>query len=217
MTENELRKMQNQLRFGLSGYDYIGMIEPAHYVNLQDGVNFQGKRCVFWHLHALVWGTSRKTLTRRLRKLVIARKYVPIADGLKATDVREVAQGTLPARVSYMLKSPTKGYRVTRVHRTDEFGATLVDANDDPLRTFKHGKEDLRPGEMIDLFHSMKYMTLDQLAVAGGDGVQILKEIKSTVFRAAKALERGPMRMKSAARSRSCTSAVANPRYRARA
>jgi hypothetical protein len=82
LTEADLELIKNRLRYGLREFSYFGMVEPAYYVNLQRGPRFNGKRCMFWHLHALVWGVSRKELKKRLRKLVRAGHYGAIADGL---------------------------------------------------------------------------------------------------------------------------------------
>jgi hypothetical protein len=59
-TEIDLEIIKNRLRYGLREFSYLGMIEPAYYVNLQRGVRYDGKRCMFWHMHALVWGVSGK-------------------------------------------------------------------------------------------------------------------------------------------------------------
>lgn len=48
LTDAGLEFIKNRLRFGLRGYSYLGMIEPAYYVNLQHGVRYAGKRCMFW-------------------------------------------------------------------------------------------------------------------------------------------------------------------------
>ena len=48
-----------QLRNGLKGLSYIGMIEPGYYVNIAKGTNVQTKTLVSWHLHAVAWGKSQ--------------------------------------------------------------------------------------------------------------------------------------------------------------
>jgi hypothetical protein len=154
------------------------MIEPAYYVNLQRGVRYDGKRCMFWHLHALVWGVSRKELKKRLRKLVIGGRYVAIADGLDPSHTRKIKQGRLPAHVAYLLKSPSKAYRVSVRDREDESGQPITDADGVVLQQFKQGKSDLRHGDRIVLFHAMKHFYLDKLAVAGREGAGILRAVK---------------------------------------
>jgi hypothetical protein len=178
LTDTDLAVIKQRLRYGLRGSSYIGMVEPAYYVNLQAGTRYHGKRCMFWHLHALVWATSRKKLRRRFRNLVKDGRYTSIAEGLKATHSREIKQGRLPAHVAYLVKSPSKAYRVSVRDREDSRGRPVTDSDGVVLRQFKQGKAKLRHGEQITIFHAMKHLYLDQLAVAGGAGVGLLKEAK---------------------------------------
>lgn len=178
LTDAGLEFIKNRLRFGLRGYSYLGTIEPAYYVNLQPGVRYEGKRCMFWHLHALVWGVTRKELRKRLRKLVKAGRYVAIADGLDATHTRKIKQGRLPRSVAYIVKSPCKAYRVSVRDREDDLGRPITDADGVVLQQFKQGKSALRHSDRIMIFHTMKHLHLDRLAVAGGDGARLLKTAK---------------------------------------
>ncbi|MDI3561720.1 hypothetical protein [Bradyrhizobium sp. Arg816] len=183
LTDNELQMMKNRLRFGLRDFAYLGMVEPAYYVNLQQGVRYNGRRCMYWHLHALVWGVSRKELKKRLRKLVRSGHYSAIADGLRATHIRKIKQGRLPRYVAYLLKSPCRGYRLSVRDREDESGRPIIDADGVVLRQFKQGKANLRYCERIAIFHAMKHLHLDKLAVAGGDGASLLKTAKRIALR----------------------------------
>jgi hypothetical protein len=178
LKEDDLESIKDRLRYGLRRFSYFGMVEPAYYVNLQHGVRFGGKRCMFWHLHALVWGVSRKKLKKHLRKLVEADRYVAIADGLDATHIRKIKQGRLPAHVAYLVKSPSKAYRVSVRDREDKCGQPVTDADGVVLRQFKQGKSDLRHGDRIVIFHAMKHLFLDKLAVAGGEGAGMLRTVK---------------------------------------
>jgi hypothetical protein len=178
LTDSDLAVIKQRLRYGLRGLSYIGAVEPAHYVNLQAGTRFNGIRCLFWHLHALVWGTSQKELKKRFRKLVKAGRYASIADGLKATHSRRIKQGRLPAHVAYLVKSPSNAYRVSVRDRVDRRGQPVTDSDGVVLKQFKQGKAKLRHAEQITIFHAMKHLYLDQLTVAGREGVGLLKEAK---------------------------------------
>jgi hypothetical protein len=183
LTEADLELIKNRLRYGLREFSYFGVVEPAYYVNLQQGVRYAGKRCMFWHLHALVWGVSHKKLKKHLRKLVQAGYYSAIGDGLDATHTRKIKQGRLPRHVAYVLKSPCKTYRVSARSRTDELGRPITNADGVVLQQFKQGKANLRHGDRIVLFHAMKHLHLDKLAVAGGDGAKLLKTAKRVALR----------------------------------
>jgi hypothetical protein len=184
LTEADLELIKNRLRYGLRKFSYFGMVEPAYYVNLQHGVRYAGKRCMFWHLHALVWGVSQKALKKHLRGLVKVGRYAAIADGLDATHTRKIKQGRLPRHVAYVLKSPCKAYRLSVRDREDKLGRPVIDANGVVLQKFKQGKANLRHGDRIVLFHAMKHLHLDKLAVAGGDGAKLLKAAKRVSLKA---------------------------------
>lgn len=184
LTDDDLELIKNRLRYGLRKLSFFGMVEPAYYVNLQAGVRYDGKRCLFWHLHALVWGVSHKALKKRLAKLVKAGRYAAIADGMDATDTSKIEQGRLPTHLAYILKSPCKTYRVSVQDRQDASGQPVVDADGVVLRRFKQGsKANLRHGDRIVLFHAMKHLHLDRLAVAGGDGAKLLKTAKRVALK----------------------------------
>jgi hypothetical protein len=46
------------------------------------------------------------------------------------------------------------------------------------ISKFKQKKSDFRPGERITVFRLMQEMYLDQLAVAGGEGTDILRRVR---------------------------------------
>jgi hypothetical protein len=98
--------------------------------------------------------------------------------------VKKARQGTLPELTGYMLKAPSKAYRVRRqADLTKPDGSIRVNADGEVLAKFVQGKSDLRPGEHIRLFKMMRYLYLDGLAFAGGDGVALLARAKSAALR----------------------------------
>jgi hypothetical protein len=129
---------------------------------------------MFWHLHALVWGISREALTALLRDLEASGRYIAIAEGFKGAHAEKITQGDLPKVVSYMLKSPSWADRLSRLEEKGPDGEVQTDIDGQPLTTHRQGKSELRPGERITLFHTVKNLYLDKLAVAGGEGVGLL-------------------------------------------
>jgi hypothetical protein len=109
------------LRRGLRGLSYLGLLEPAYYVNVCPGTYVHGKRMVSWHLHLIAWGEASKKLGKRIERLNARRILLPIADGLAA-------------------------------------------AHQKRLRL-------------------MQDMYLDQLAIGGGEGANILRRVKRTAQR----------------------------------
>jgi hypothetical protein len=165
----DLYKMKHAIWAAMRGLSFLGMIEPAFYTNLEDGI-FPDKKCIFWHLHALVWGVSFRQLKRLEKSLNGSGKFQAIAPGFDPADARPVTQGTLPVVAGYVLKSPANAYRVYGFNK---------DPNDPSIAPYyKQWKEKLRPGERITLFHALKHHHLDQLALSGGEGRQLLARAK---------------------------------------
>jgi hypothetical protein len=160
-----------RLRYGLKGLLYIGMIEPAYYVNIAPGTHVQTKTLVSWHLHAVAWGKSKREMTRLISRLNrMSRHYRPIADCFVGALARTIREDTLPQTLGYILKSPTNSYRIANWYRRTKSGERRYG--------FKQNKDELRLGERVTLFHLMKNMRLDELAMGGGEGARLLRNAK---------------------------------------
>jgi hypothetical protein len=162
------------LRRGLRGLSYIGMIEPAYYVNMCQGTHVHGKRMVSWHLHLLAWGESKSAIKTRIEGLNKG-SLLPIADGLPAAHQKRISKGKLADKFCYMLKAPKKAYRLYKYEQ--------VTADGEIILRFRQKKDDLRPGERLTLFQLMKEMNLDHLALGGGEGAEILRRVKRRTVR----------------------------------
>src|ERR1700730_18628164 len=169
----EISRFIRILRRGLRGLSYLGMIEPAYYVNLCDGTHVHGKRRVSWHLHLIAWGERRKSLKNRIDRLNEHKILLPIADGLASAHQKRISKGKLPSKIGYVLKAPKKAYRL--------FKRELITVDGEVIYKFKQKKNDFRPGERLTLFRLMQDMYLHQLAVAGGEGAVILRRLKRRV------------------------------------
>jgi hypothetical protein len=163
------------LRRGLRGLSYLGMVEPAYYVNLAEGARIHGKRMVSWHVHLLAWGETRSAIKTRIASLNNKGILLPMADGLAAAHQKRISKGQLASKVAYILKAPRKAYRLYRYEQITTDGEIIF--------RFRQKKDDLRPGERLTLFRLMEDMYLDQLALAGGEGAEILRRLKRRVLR----------------------------------
>jgi hypothetical protein len=75
---------------------------------------------------------------------------------------------------------------VTRSRRSDKdtFACVAkaprarITADGEVTFAFKQKNNDFRPGERLTVFRLMQEMYLDQLALAGGEGVNILRRVK---------------------------------------
>jgi hypothetical protein len=151
------------------------MIEPAYYTNVCEGTHVHGKRLVSWHVHLLAWGESRSSIKTRIEGLNKDGILLPIADGLAAAHQKRISKAKLASKIAYVLKAPKKAYRLYKYEQITPDGEILL--------RFKQKKDDLRPGERLTLFRLMKDMNLDQLAVAGGEGADILRRVKRRILR----------------------------------
>jgi hypothetical protein len=158
------RKLGGRMR----GLNYIGMIEPAFYYNAFDVIGQQTPPLVSWHGHFLVWSISRKPLSRIIKKLNC--KLEAVMPDFAAAHWKRVERGKFGKKICYIAKSPCKEYSVGKY--------TELGTNSEPH--CKHNRRDIRPGTRVKLFHLMRTMYLDQLTMAGGGGVDILKRIKSS-------------------------------------
>jgi hypothetical protein len=174
----DFEPIKRRMKLGLRGFSHLGLIEPALYTNLQAGVRFAGKRCVFWHAHALVWGTTHRKLQRHLRAQRQQSRFLAIAENLKGTDVRRIQQGTLPQVMRYLLKSPHVAYRVARSDLLAPTGEPLITQDGEVKARFFQHKANLRPGERVTLFHALKNRTFYDLTIAGGEGAAMLAQVK---------------------------------------
>jgi hypothetical protein len=156
------RKLGARLR----GSNYIGMIEPGYYYNAFDEESEKTPPLVSWHGHLLVWGISKEQLSRIIKKL--NRKLEAVMPDFAAAHWKRVERGKFGQKICYLAKSPCKEYSIGKY--------TVWEKNGEPH--YKHNKRDIRPGTRVKLFHLMQPMYLDQLTMAGGEVVEILKRIK---------------------------------------
>jgi hypothetical protein len=104
------------LRKALRGLSYIGIIEPALYVNIAPGTRWSGKRALSWHVHAICWGENRKQMRKRFARLNKQGIYRSIMLGQRGAHQKEIPRKFLTDsnrtffadKIRYMLKSPCK-------------------------------------------------------------------------------------------------------------
>jgi len=174
----DIPRFKRQLRRGLAGLSYIGMVEPALYVNVAPGTRWSNKRAVSWHLHAICWGENRSEMKERFSRLNEDGIYRSIMDDGVGAHQRQIPgkflrhrdRTFLADKLRYMLKSPRKAYRIYRTERVTPDGEIVP--------CFRQIKSELRKGDRITLFHLMKGLYLDELAVGGGEGTDMLRRIK---------------------------------------
>ena len=166
-----LQRIKRKLGAGLRGLSYIGMIEPGYYNVIYDESGERRKNVVSWHGHFLIWGISKKQLEHHLAK--IKSRFTPIMPGLCAVHKKIIPRDQFGYKLWYILKSPCKEYSIGKRRKPDETG----------LARFKQNSRQLRPENHVKLFNLMRGMYLDQLAMAGGEGRELLRPIKYEALR----------------------------------
>jgi hypothetical protein len=167
-----LSKIKRKLGAGLMGLSYIGMIEPGYYNVIYDKFGNQRKNVVSWHGHFLVWGITKKQLARHLAK--IKPRFTPIMPELCAVHKKIISPGQFGYKLWYLLKAPRKEYSIGRRRECNEKTGAAK---------FKQNSRKIRPGNRLKLFNLMQEMYLDKMAMAGGEGSELLRRIRYDALR----------------------------------
>jgi hypothetical protein len=168
-----LSRIKRKLGAGLRGLSYIGMIEPGYYDVIYDELGNKQKNVVSWHGHFLVWGITEKQLAKH--REAIKPRFTPIVPGLCAVHKKINPPDQFGYKLWYILKSPCKEYSIGERRECDE--------NTGAVR-LKQNSRKIRPGNRVKLFNLMRGMYLDKLAMAGGNGRELLRRIKYEALRA---------------------------------
>jgi hypothetical protein len=167
-----LSKIKRKIGAGLMGLSYIGMIEPGYYNVIYDQFCNQQKNVISWHGHFLVWGVIKRQLARHLTK--IKPRFTPIMPGLCALHKKRIAPEQFGYKLWYILKAPRKEYSIGQRRECDQKTGAAK---------FKQNSRKIRPGNRLKLFNLMRDMYFDKLAMAGGEGSELLQRIKYEALR----------------------------------
>lgn len=162
----DFRSIRRKLGGALQGLNYVGMIEPGYFNAIYDRDDVLLKNKVSWHGHFLVWGTSRAKLERWRRK-----RGARIACAIPhrcSIHIKRLRADQLGHRVGYINKSPSREYSVGRRKKLDRLGRPR----------YKQNSRALRAGHRVALFKALINVTLPELAMAGGEGQDLMRRIK---------------------------------------
>jgi hypothetical protein len=151
----------------LRGLNYVGMLDPGLYVSAQRTHDVD--RFIHYHLHALVWGITKKKLDAILED--IRPEIWPLLSYATAADVKLVRKHSLLQMVWYVAKAPRKQYQLWRRRRG----------------SLKQYKRQINGVNSVRLFAAMQDITLDQLTLAGGEGLRVLNRARRDVDRVCRA------------------------------
>jgi hypothetical protein len=168
-----LDPLKKMVRSALRGLSYLGVIEPATYVDYRR-LDREGRRVVCWHAHLVVWGVARKELKGRIDALNASvdgqvPEFQGMALGLKGAHFKAIERGQFGTKIAYMLKMPRKQYSVGfRRKLYEETG----------LIAYYNNKRKAGTKARVALFRLMRHLRLEELMIAGGNGSELLKVVK---------------------------------------
>jgi hypothetical protein len=125
--------------------------------------------------YRVITGVTLVKAAETLNRLNDQGMLLPIADGLVAAHQKCIFKGYLASKVGCILKAPRKAYRLYKWQQETSAGKVLL--------RFRQKKDDLRPGERLTLFRLLQDLHLDQLALAGGEGADLLRRVKRRALR----------------------------------
>lgn len=166
----DLDGMKRSLQADLRGLSYLGTFEPGYYASLPSKDGGPGYQAICWHPHLLMWDLTTDQTARAIGRLRNSPNYEAVVAEFDAVDARQVANGELPETVAYLLKPPSHAYRVTRYPWVGENGEVRLRSDGTPRFYVGQRSSNLRKGERVTVFHSMKHLGLEELLVAGGQG-----------------------------------------------
>ncbi|MGZ4987726.1 MAG: hypothetical protein ACXWBP_06790 [Limisphaerales bacterium] len=160
---------KRKIRNALKGMNFIGVIEPGYYPNVEWDNGWRVGCLVSFHAHIVVWDTSISKLRRRQRK--IEALFLPVTpDDRRATKFYEL---TILQKVLKVLRYSTKmsfeGY-------DKQFKANSV----------KQSHTDLQPLHHYRLFRFMRKHTLWDAWLAGGEGAELLRSVRKAALKVAR-------------------------------
>jgi hypothetical protein len=202
----DLKPLQAWVRQAMEGMSYLGFVEAAFYSNLTLGPEAKKARVkpkietkhrnkpttkkrhgtISWHVHLIVWGTSRATLKATVDD--ISAKHPSLITGLPAADYRRIRPEHFAGKVLYILKVPRE-YRVWPKKQE------VIDPETGEITTHATGRftqksRIMRSGDQVRMFEVMRDRYLDLMMLGGGAGKDLLLAIREEALKPLRARER---------------------------
>jgi len=172
----DVRRLQGWTRQVLGGLSFIGCVDVAYYPRYWGF--FPGTKAMSFHVHALAWGMDRHSLFALSEQL--NAKYDCMIPGAVAVHVQDVPLRMALQKVPYMLKRPTKSYRI-RIGKRE-----LTDSETGEItseRTYKQFKQKLRTREIVMSVNLLHNWFLEELFFGSLEGTTLRNEIVGEVLR----------------------------------
>jgi len=166
LTEADLEIIRTA-QVGLRGCPSSGMIDLLITSICSRVFSILGKRCMFWHLHALVWA-SRKGIEETSSEIVVVGRYCP-SPMVWGHSYPENQTGTIASHVAYSSNRRQK-LRGLFVTGKTNLGQPIVDADGVVQHIMQTIKADLRH-DLSFCFTRLKHLYQINCRCGGGDSI----------------------------------------------
>lgn len=171
LTEAQERPAMKSLRHGfgscLTGLNFVGMLEPALYVSVPFSRS-TSRRLYAWHFHAIVWDASAEDI-QKVRTRVREHQFSSLIPRAPALDITPVPLEDVLDVAGYINKSPRHQYSLAHI-----LGGTRI----------QQYRRKATGANLARLHRHLEGLHLDDLAVAGGEGTDVLRAIKAEALSA---------------------------------
>ena len=172
----DVRRIQAWVRQMLPGFDFLGIVEPAFFPRGRNQT--ERGAMISWHVHLLIWGTAYGRLNRVLRR--IRRTELSFVAGTPSTDCRTLkTRRVLAGKITYMLKSPQKQYRVLRDPRKPvvDLATGEIVAKPNVMKNW------LQTGQRVLMCRVLAGRYVDELLFGQGGGTMLRRAIVAEALR----------------------------------
>ena len=160
------RTLRHRYGSPLKWVNCVGMLEPALYVSMPRK-RFSTGSLYLWHFHGVVWGCSAEEL-RAMCRAICKQGHDTLIPRAPAVEFRPIVPWEFHDVVGYINKSPRHQYSLS------------------PLGTgtsIKQYKRMASGANLARLHRHLDGLYLDELAIAQGEGKDVLKAIKADALR----------------------------------
>lgn len=153
-----------------AGAHWAGMIEAGFITRLAMNLPSDGPRIISWHSRALVWGVGERKLRAALAGLCLENDLA----GRSAIHIQTKPVSEAPRQALYICKFPLAGQLIAGSE------GEMVDPQTGEIIPAKKWikKDSLRTGDLARAAVVLRDRGVDQLVLAGGDGLSVLREAR---------------------------------------
>jgi hypothetical protein len=201
----DYRAAKQKIRNAFTGMNFIGVIEPGYYPEIEWERDGQVGCLVSFHAHIVVWDTSESKLRRHQQR--IRARFLPVAPDDRRTprlDQLETLEDLMKV-LRYSTKMPFEGYGKKKKQKTvkqsdqekepnsnepsdGETGSKSNERSDQEREVHSIEQIHLKLGAIhhYRLFKFMRKHSVFDTWLAGGDGTKLLRDARKAALKVAR-------------------------------